>query len=43
MAGSQLDIALERANAAASIAIATFGPATGPTRDAVLARVAQGH
>jgi len=43
MAGNQLDIALERANAAASIAITTFGPATGPTRDAVLARVAQGH
>ena len=43
MAGQSLDVALERANAAASIAITTFGPATGPTRDAVLARVAQGH
>ena len=43
MAGQDLDVALERANAAASIAITTFGPATGPTRDAVLARVAQGH
>ena len=43
LGGTTLELALEHANAAASIAISTFGPATCPRRADVLARVAQGH
>lgn len=41
--GTSFATALDRANAAASIAIATFGPASCPRREVVLARVARGH
>ncbi len=43
LGGAELVTALDRANAAASIAISSFGPATCPSRSLVLARVAQGH
>jgi len=43
LAGATLPMALEHANAAASIAISSFGPATCPPRAEVLERVAQGR
>jgi sugar/nucleoside kinase (ribokinase family) len=43
LGGAALADALENANAAASIAISSFGPGMCPTRDEVLARVARGH
>lgn len=43
LAGTELTLALARANAAASIAIATFGPATCPRRDDIELRVQRGH
>ena len=43
LGGASLPAAMENANAAASIAISSFGPGMCPRRDEVLARVARGH
>ena len=43
LGGASLAAAMENANAAASIAISSFGPGMCPRRDEVLARVARGH